>query len=202
VLVIDDDPGKAQWAIDQGIPTLVADATQDETLQAARIDHARGLVAAIGSDSANVYVVLSARVLKPNLLISARASNDQAEEKLRRAGATTVFTPYSFIGHRMAQSMLRPHVLSFLDVASAFHGSDLDLEIEQIKVSESSAVANSTLERSRIRQAHGVIVLAVMKPGGKMQFNPAGDTRIEAGDVLIAMGERSRLKQLEKELEV
>jgi voltage-gated potassium channel len=97
--------------------------------------------------------------------------------------------------------MLRPHVLSFLDIASAFQGSDLDLEMEQIRVSERSQVASNTLEQSRMRQTFGVIVLAVIKPDGKMKFNPAGDTLIQAGDVLIAMGERSRLTEMEETLE-
>ena len=109
-------------------------------------------MAAIGSDAENVYVTLSARVLNPSLLISARATDEQAEEKLRHAGATTVFTPYSFIGHRLAQSMLRPHVLTFLDVASAFGKSELDLEFEQVKVCETSSVASRTLEESRLQQ--------------------------------------------------
>src|SRR4029079_12911733 len=99
----------------------------------ARVETAQGLVAAIASDAENVYVALSAKVLNPRLVIAARASDEQSEEKLRRAGAASVFTPYSFIGHRLAQSLLRPHVSSFLDVASAFrHSSDLDLEIEQL----------------------------------------------------------------------
>ena len=172
-----------------------------DALKRAHINSARGLVAAIASDAENVYVALSARVLNPKLIISARASDEQAVEKLRRAGASTVFTPYEFIGHRLAQSMLRPHVLSFLDIASAFQGSDLDLEMEQIRVSERSQVAAKTLEQSRVRQAFGVIVLAVIKPDGAMQFNPAGDTLIQAGDVLIAMGERSRLSEMEETLE-
>lgn len=201
LVLVDNNAQKAQWGIDHEVPTLVADASQDETLRTARIEHAKGLVAAIGSDAQNVYVILSARVLNPKLLIAARATDEEAEEKLRRAGATTVFTPYSFIGHRLAQSMLRPHVMSFLDIASAFRGSDLDLEVEQIRVSGASSVASTTLEQSRIRPNFGVIVLAVIKPEGKMDFNPAGNSRIEAGDVLIAMGERSRLKDLERVLE-
>ncbi len=201
MVLIDNHPDRAQWAADLGIATITGDATQDETLRRARIDVAKGLVAAIGSDAENVYVILSARVLNPELIISARATDEQAEEKLRHAGATTVFTPYSFIGHRLAQSMLRPHVLTFLDVASAFGKSDLDLEFEQVKVSETGSVGSKTLEESRLNQKHGVIVLAVMKPQGEMEFNPSGDTRIEAGDVLIAMGERSKLKQVELELE-
>ena len=202
LVAIDNSTRNAQWAIDQDIPTIVGDATQDETLREAKIGEAAGLVSAIASDAENVYVALSARGLNPNLLISARASSEQAEEKLRRAGANTVFTPYSFIGHRLAQAMLRPHVTSFLDVASAFKRStDLELEFEQLKVSASSVVSSKTLEESGIKEKHGVIVMAIMKPGEEMQFNPSGKSVIEPDDVLIVMGEREKLKQLELELE-
>ena len=201
MVLVDNNQDRTQWGVDQGIATITADATRDETLRRARIDVAKGLVAAIGSDAENVYVTLSARVLNSSLLISARASDEQAEDKLRHAGAKTVFTPYSFIGHRLAQSMLRPHVLTFLDVASAFGKSELDLEFEQVKVSETSSVVSKTLGESRLNQKHGVIVLAMMKSQGEMEFNPSGDARIEAGDVLIAMGERSKLKQMELALE-
>jgi voltage-gated potassium channel len=180
---------------------MVGDATKDEVLRQARIETAKGLVAAIRSDAENVYVALSAKVLNPQLVIAARASDDQAEEKLRRAGATTVFTPYSFIGHRLAQSLLRPHVASFLDVASAFRqSSDLDLEIEQLQINPSSLLVSNTLEQLRLGNKYGVIVLAVQHQNGVMQFNPAADLRIEAGDVLIAMGERPKLKRLEQEM--
>ncbi len=199
--LVDNDEQKAQWGIDQKIPTLVADASQDEALREAGIERAKGLVAVTGNDAQNVYVILTARVLNPKLLIAARASDEAAEEKLRRAGASTVFTPYTFIGHRLAQSMLRPHVMSFLDVASALRGSDLELEIEQIRVSDKSPVAGVPLERSYIRSDYDVMVLAVIKPQGNTIFNPAGSTLIEAQDVLIALGERSRLKELEKKLE-
>ena len=202
VLVVENSPTRCSWASDQDIPTLQADATRDETLKEAQVESARGLVSAMATDADNVYVALSARVLNPDLLISARASDEEAEEKLRRAGATTVFTPYTFIGHRLAQSMLRPHVLSFLDIASAFSGhSHLDIEVEEIRVSDSNPVTSATLEESRIRQAYDVIVLAMRKGDDDMIFNPDGATRIEAGDVLIAMGERSKLKQMEKKLE-
>ena len=146
VLLVDNNTERVQWGVVEGIPTLAADATQDETLRRAHVTSARGLVAATSSDAQNVYVTLSARGLNPDLIISARATDEQAEEKLRRAGASTVFTPYTFIGHRLAQSMLRPHVLSFLDVASALTGgSDLDIETEQIHLAADS---------SRRRSAH------------------------------------------------
>ena len=201
VVLIDNRIDRAGWATDKGVITLVGDATKDEILRQARIETAKGLVAAISSDAENVYVTLSAKVLNPNLVIAARASDDQAEEKLRRAGAATVFTPYSFIGHRLAQSMLRPHVATFLDVASAFRqSSDLDLEIEQLQIGRASPLVSNTLEQLRLAKNYGVIVLAVQHKTGVMQFNPPADTSIEAGDVLIAMGERPKLRLLEEEI--
>ena len=201
IIAIDKDHDGAGWASDQGIPTLVGDSTEDGTLIEAHIKEAKGLVAALSSDADNVYVTLSARGLNADLLIAARATNESAEEKLRRAGATTVLTPYTYIGHRLAQSMLRPHVLSFLDIATVFRKSDLELEFEQIRVSESSRVAGKLLQDSNLRDDYGVIVLAVIKPDGGMQFNPLAKTRIEARDVLIAMGERAKLQRMEAELE-
>ena len=201
IVLIDNTVDRARWATDKGVITLVGDATKDEVLRQGRVDTAKGLVAAISSDAENVYVALSAKVLNPNLVIAARATDEQAEEKLRRAGATTVFTPYSFIGHRLAQSMLRPHVVSFLDVASAFRkSSDLDLEIEQVQITGLSPLKSHTLEQLRLSSKHGVIVLAIQHRNGVMQFNPPADLSIQAGDVLIAMGERSKLKDLEQEI--
>ena len=201
VALIDSRAERAAWAEEIGVPTLIADATLDKTLIEAGIERAKGLVAAIGSDAENVYVTLTARGLNPQLLIVARATDEQAEDKLRRAGAATVFTPYTFIGHRLAQAMLRPHVLSFLDVASAFKGASLELDLEQVRVSENSSVAEKTLEQSQLRQRFGVIVLAIMRQDGEMTFNPSGPATIHGGDVLIVMGERSKLNKMERELE-
>ena len=198
IVLIDNNAERAQWAIDRDIPVLVADATQDDTLREARIDRAKGLVAAVSSDAENVYVTLAGRSLNSKLRISARSSDEQAEDKLRTAGATAVFTPYPFIGHRLAQSLIRPHVLSFLDLASAFNkASEHDLEIGQIPIRASSKMVSQTLEESRFRQGYGVIVLAIQKPSKEMLFNPASDIRMEAGDYLIAMGEAKDLKRLE-----
>ena len=202
VLLIESDPTRAKWGMELEVPTLVADATQDATLHNASIETAVGLVSAMGSDAQNVYVTLSASVLNPKLLIASRAGNQEAEDRLRRAGASTVFTPYTFIGHRLAQSLLRPHVLSFLDLASAFgREAHLDIEIEEVLVSSKSQFASKTLEESRIRALFGLIILAIKKPNGAMQFNPAGSAKIEPEDVLIAIAERSDLKRFEDEVE-
>src|SRR6516162_4025585 len=151
VVLVDNRVERARWATDKGVITLVGDATKDEVLRQAKVETAKGLVAAISSDAENVYVALSAKVLNPQLVIAARATDEQAEEKLKRAGATTVFTPYTFIGHRLAQSMLRPHVVSFLDVASAFRkSSDLHLEIEQLQIPVGSPLAARRLDESQL----------------------------------------------------
>jgi voltage-gated potassium channel len=202
VVLIDNDPERVKWADTLSVLSLTADASKDDTLCQARIDTAAGLVAAISSDAENVYVTLSAKVLNPSLHIAARASDEQAEKKLQRAGANTVLTPYTFIGHRLAQSLLRPHVVSFLDVASAFGKTDLDLDIEQLRVSPGSFLTSRTLAEAHLGATYGVIVLAVRRHNGVMEFNPQADLRLEQGDVLIAMGERQKLKQLETELQV
>ena len=202
VVLVDNDPERVTWGETLGIPTLTADASKDETLRQAHIETAAGLVAAISSDAENVYVTLSAKVLNPSVHIAARASDAQAEEKLRRAGAATVLTPYTYIGHRLAQSLLRPHVVSFLDVASTFGKTDLDLDIEQLRVAPGSLLSSRTLAEAQLGRIYGVIVLAVRRAGGTMEFNPQADVRLEAGDVLIAMGERQKLKRIEGELNV
>jgi voltage-gated potassium channel len=173
---------------------LAGDATQEQTLRQAQIDRARGLIAATTTDATNLYIVLTARGLNPHLKIIARASEDAAEKHLLTSGADAVVSPYSFAGQRIAQSLLRPHVVSFLDTATTHLG--MDLEIGEIHITSTSAFAGKTIESSRIRQERGVIVLAIKRREG-MRFNPAPDERIEADDFLIAMGGPAQLRQVE-----
>jgi len=193
-VIIEQNEAKAQRYGDDWL-TLVGDATQEQTLRQAQIDRARGLVAATTTDATNLYIVLTARGLNPRLKIIARASEEDAEKHLLTAGADSVVSPYSFAGHRIAQSFLRPHVVSFLDTATTHLG--MDLEIGEICVGHDSTFAGKTIEGSRIRQDRGVIILAIKRESG-MRFNPSPDDRIEPGDYLIAMGEPSQLRQLEQ----
>ena len=193
-VIIEQNEAKAQRYGDDWL-TLVGDATQEQTLRQAQIDRGRGLVAATTTDATNLYIVLTARGLNPRLKIIARASEEDAEKHLLTAGADSVVSPYSFAGHRIAQSFLRPHVVSFLDTATTHLG--MDLEIGEICVGHDSTFAGKTIEGSRIRQDRGVIVLAIKRESG-MRFNPSPDDRIEPGDYLIAMGEPSQLRQLEQ----
>jgi len=174
---------------------LIGDATQEQTLRQAHIERARGLVAATTTDATNLYIVLTARSLNPRLKIIARASEEDAEKHLLKAGADSVVSPYHFAGQRIAQSFLQPHVVSFLDTATTHLG--MDLEIGEIMVGPSSAFAGKTIGNSRLRQERGVIILAI-KRGQGMHFNPAPDDLIEPGDCLIAMGQPVQLRQLEQ----
>ncbi len=174
---------------------VTGDATQEQTLRQAQIERARGLIAVTTTDATNLYIVLTARGLNPHLKIIARASEEGAEKHLLTAGADSVVSPYSFAGQRIAQSLLRPHVVSFLDTATTHLG--MDLEIGEIQITGKSAFAGKTIESSRIRQERGVIVLAI-KRRDSMRFNPAPDERIEPDDCLIAMGEPAQLRRLEQ----
>jgi voltage-gated potassium channel len=198
-VVVEKDPVRAHRIQEEGVLTVVGDSTKEEVLKHAGIDRAKGLISVITSDAENVYVTLTARGLRPDMPIIARASEDEAEEKLRRAGATQVISPYVFTGHRIAQAFLRPNVYDFLDIATSSMGAEkLNLQIEEIAIAESSSLSNVTLQTSGIRQDMNVIVLAVKKADGTMVFNPTSDARIGAGDCLIAMGEPLNLKKLEQ----
>src|SRR5579872_5035529 len=194
-VIVENAEAKRQRFASENWLVLAGDATQEQTLREAQIDRARGLIAATTTDATNLYIVLTARGLNPHLKIIARASEDAAEKHLLTAGADSVVSPYSFAGQRIAQSLLRPHVVSFLDTATTHLG--MDLEIGEIHITPDSTFAGKTLESSRIRQERGVIVLAI-KRSEDMRFNPAPDERIEPGDCLIAMGEPAQLRRLEQ----
>lgn len=174
---------------------LVGDATQEQTLRQVHIERARGLVAATTTDATNLYIILTARSLNPQLRIIARASEEDAEKHLLKAGADSVVSPYHFAGQRIAQSFLRPHVVSFLDTATTHLG--MDLEIGEVPVGPTSEFAGKTVGSSRLRQERGVIILAI-KRGQGMRFNPSPEDVIESGDCLIAMGQPAQLRQLEQ----
>jgi voltage-gated potassium channel len=194
-VVIDNSAEKMQ-KLDPTWLVLSGDATQEHTLREAQVERASGLVAAATTDAINLYIILTARSLNPKLKIIARASEEDAEKHLRKAGADIVISPYTFAGHRIAQSFLRPNVIDFLDLATA-SDRQLDLELAEVRVESGSSFAGKTLAGAQIRQAMNVIVLAIKKSKG-MHFNPEPDDTIEAGDFLIAMGEPSGLRRLEE----
>lgn len=178
-----------------GLP-LAGDATADELLRKAGIDRAKALVTVVGSDADNLYITLSARLLNPQLLIVARAEEEDAEAKLRKVGANKVISPYLAGGHRAVQAALRPAVLHFMEMAT--RPEFLDLQIEEVRVSPGSSLAGRSLRQTRMNSDLGIIVVGILRPNGELMYNPTGDTVIEADAVLIALGQRRHLDHLEK----
>ena len=195
-VIIDRSEPRAEMARQAGMHVIVADSTRDESLRQAGILRARGLVSALATDADNVFVILSAKTLNPKLTVVTRASEEEAEQKLRLAGADTVFAPFSMAGHRLAQALVRPHVSTFLDFATTAMG--LDVAIEQVEVARSSEVIAKSLKELHLSRDYVVIVMAIKKAGGEMLFNPPAESTIAAGDYLIAMGAIENLQKLEK----
>lgn len=180
---------------EEGYLHMKGDATLDETLLKAGIKRARGLISVVTSDTENVYITLTARGLNPDLYILARSGEEGSDLKLKRAGANKVVSPYIIGGTRMAQSILRPNVVDFIEIAT---GSDhLDLQMEEITIPPHSAFAGETLVSSGFRKETGVIIIGIKKSNGKMVFNPHSQAKIEGNDTLIVLGEPSAILKLE-----
>jgi len=195
-VVVEKDAGLlGEFQMAHGIP-LVGDATTDDVLRQAGVERARGLVSAAASDADNLYITMSARFLNEKLFIVARAEEEGAEKKLLRAGASKVVSPYVIGGHRVAQAVLRPNVMDFIELAT--RSEHLELQIEEAEVSQRSALAGQTLEQSRLRRDLGIILVAIKKRDGRMVFNPAAETVIEPKDLLITLGHRQQLDRLEE----
>ncbi len=192
-IAIEMDAEKVASLIESGEHVLVRDATLEETLRDAGVEHAAGLVACLPDDADNVYVVLTARDLNRKLHIVARAVEEQAEPKLIKAGANRVVSPTLIGSHRMAQALIRPAVADFMDSMTA---ENLDLGFEQLEVVPNSVYAGHKLRYTNIRSELDVVIVAIRRPDGKMVFNPSGDARIEAGDLLIAIGRAESLAEL------
>jgi voltage-gated potassium channel len=173
---------------------VFGDATSDEVLKEAGIEQARGLVAALGSDADSVYITLSARGLRPDLFIEARASSSMAGAKLKKAGANRIIAPYSLGARRMAELALRPAVVDFIDTVIRSRGRDL--QMENITVSHDSALAGLTVEETRHRTK--AAILTISRKGGKLLVNPSIEETIEAGDRLITLGTKKQLAALEE----
>jgi voltage-gated potassium channel len=192
-VIIDKDEQRAAKAESDGFFCLHADATSDEVLQEAGIERARGLVSAVGDDTDSTYITLSARGLRPDLFIAARYTSSEAERKLHRAGADRVISPHAIGGRRMAMLALRPAVVDFIDTVTYRPGGELQLE--NVDVSDRSAIVGLTMEQTRSRM--GVTVLAIRKKSGKLLANPPAEETIEDGDRLIVIGTKQRLSALE-----
>jgi len=192
-VVIENDQQRAAEFSQRGMNVLVGDATLEESLREAGVERARGLAACLPNDADNVYVVLTARDLNPRLHIVARAAEEQAEAKLLRAGANHVVAPTIIGGHRMAVSLTKPAVSEFFD---SITGSELGLGFEQVEVDVASPLVGQELRVTPIRAELDIVVVSIRRQNGDTLFNPAGDAKIEGGDILIAIGQVESLMRL------
>jgi voltage-gated potassium channel len=174
---------------------IEGNGAEDDDLREAAIEHARGLVAASDSDAGNLYITLSARALKPKMTIVARASDEDAEKKLRLAGADRVVMPYTTAGQVMANLVLRPQVTAFLDTVTTATGTDLQLA--EIEVRETCPAAGRTIRELRVRHETGAIIVALRKPDGTFDTTPEPEVLLEPGDVLIGVGSPDEIRRLE-----
>ena len=194
-VVIDHDPVAVQEVIRRADLAVEADASREDVLQKLRIDSARGLIAALGTDAENVYTILTARGLRPDLFVIARADSEDAGRKMLRAGANRVVSPYQIGAVRLAQTALRPAVVDFVELATS--SEHLELAIEQVRIGAGSALAGRTIVGANLRQRFGVIVVGIQRAGGKMEFNPPHDAVMGGGDELVVLGRSEQLKDLE-----
>jgi voltage-gated potassium channel len=192
-VVIENDQQRAAEFSQRGVNVLVGDATLEESLRDVGVEHARGLAACLPNDADNVYVVLTARDLNPNLRIVARAAEEQAEAKLLRAGANHVIAPTIIGGHRMAVALTKPAVSEFMDSITA---NELGLGFEQVEVDAASSLVGQELRSTPIRSELDVVIISIRRQDGQIVFNPAGDATIENGDILIAIARTESLARL------
>ncbi len=194
-IIIDADAEQVEKSKSLGYMTIQGDATLDESLATARIDRAVCIVAALTSDAENLYTVLSAKTLNPKIRAIARASTEEAVQKLQRAGADAVVSPYITGGRRLAAAALRPQVMDFVD--GILTGTDRSFYMEEFLIDPKTCpCVGLTLAQAHLRSQSGALVLAVRRADGHLIGGPTGDTLLMAGDLLICMGTAEQLRAL------
>jgi voltage-gated potassium channel len=196
-VVIEHDEAALELLSKEHYLYLDLDATNEEALLQAGIMRARGLVTAVRSDADNVFITLTARSISQNVFILARGSDERDEKKLRMAGASKVVLPYLIGGKRMAQALIRPAVVDFIDVAMM--DSDLGLQMEELPITVKGFATGKNLIESNIRRDHGIIIVAI-KRAADMLFNPAPQEILLAGDLLVVLGKKGDLENLKEKL--
>jgi voltage-gated potassium channel len=196
VVIIEKDACRQEKMDEDGVLYLIGEATDENLLIKAGIKKAKGLVTAVATDADNVFLTLIAKQLNPNLFIVARAIQNTAKRTLQAAGAGKVISPYDLGARRMAHAILRPTVIKFLELA--FTDDTTDVQVEEIRVRETSRLLNVELKNSGIRQKLDLIILTIKKADGSMIFNPKADTRIETDDTLVVVGRAKSVTKLEQ----
>ena len=194
-VIIERDVERMQAAIDMGYLAVEADASSEEVLKRVGISRARGFIAAVSTDADNVFAILTARLLRPDLFIIGRAETEDAKAKLVRAGADRVLSPYQIGGLQLAQTALRPAVVDFVQLATS--SDNLDLNMEQVQIAEGAALAGRSLVDASLRQRFGVVVVGIQRAHGEMEFNPPPESVMRVGDYLVVLGQARNLRELE-----
>lgn len=195
IVIIDSDPAMVLQAHEAGLVALEGDASQDEILHEALLAEAWGIIVTTGQDSLNLFIVLSARSIKSDLFIIARANEVNNEVKLQRAGANRVVSPHLIGGQHMANIVIRPHVTDFFDVVTLKGGEEL--WIEELVISEGCPLDGRSVGELNIRRQTGVTLIALNRQEAEGSIVPDANTRLEAKDELIILGTRDQLATLD-----
>lgn len=195
-LVIDNDPAIIEHLERTGIPHILGNASDEDILLKAGIKRAKCLIATASSDMTNVYIILIAKELNPDLFVLARAETEDSTKNLIRAGANKVVSPYLIGGRHMANIILKPTVVDFIELATGEKTGDFIIQMEGFKIREDSCLVGKTLKDAPIRKDIGLIVVAIRDRTGKMIFNPGADMTISVDDVLVCIGDTEALRSM------
>ncbi len=174
---------------------IEGDAAHEDILTKAGIKKAKGLAALLSTDADNLYLVLSAKLINPSLFILSKAMDEEAERKILQIGANKIVNPHKLSGLKIAQGLIRPTLVDFMDLI--IRRKELSLYMEEFAVKKDSQLVNHNLKESDIRRTANVIVVAVKKPGEELVFNPSPDTKMETGDILLVLGDKNAVNQFE-----
>ena len=194
-VIIDPSMEAVHYALQHNYIVISGDAADDPTLERAGIKRAHGLIVTTSDDASNLYIVLSARVLKSDLFIVSRAVDDASIPKLIRAGANRAISPYAIGGRRLAHLILSPSVVDFFD--TVIKRGEETFNLEAIKVPPGSGAVGQTLAALEIRSRTGASVLVIMR-GSRVIPNPTADTKLRVGDQLLALGTSVQLESMER----
>ena len=196
VVIIEKDPAVVESAINDGFITVKGDAAEESVLRQAGIERASGLVSGLSSDADNLFVTMSARMIRPDVFIVGRCNSEETESKLYRAGADRAISPHNVGGRRMAALLLKPLVCDFLDVVT--HGELVELTLEDIAVEPGAAVIGRSLRDILVDDLKGIGILGLKRPKRDFVINPRSDTVLDAGDILIVSGAPEQVQDLKR----
>jgi len=198
-VVVDITAESVERAQGEGIAVVLGDGTEDADLQRAGIARARGLVASVDSDEKNLYITLSARAQRPDLVIVARASNESAAAKIALAGANRVVQPYSHAGLHLANLVVKPQVADFLDIVTTAGGPLPEMRFEEIEVTRECGQCGKRIGELRVRNVTGgAMIVALRRPDGTFDVTPGADAVLDEGDVIIGVGTADEMQRLEE----